>query len=156
MIGVLMLVAESINGFAVVARALHALGVRQIYGVIGIPVTELASAAQVRLLLPFHFVPQFYFFCNINWVFVLNLIHCRCSRHMPAGFLWNTAFWNELFWNWKLSPYSGFGGKGPAPLSGCSVSAFHRLSASDSGACYLLASSPALLLLILFAKHLHS
>ena len=39
--------AESINGFAVVARALFALGVRQLYGVIGIPVTELASAAQV-------------------------------------------------------------------------------------------------------------
>lgn len=45
--GIVLLGAESINGFAVVARALYALGVRQIYGVIGIPVTELASAAQV-------------------------------------------------------------------------------------------------------------
>ena len=48
----MVVVAESINGFAVVARALHALGVRQIYGVIGIPVTELASAAQVSILSP--------------------------------------------------------------------------------------------------------
>lgn len=35
-----------------VARALVRLGVRCMYGVIGIPVTELASAAQVRLAAP--------------------------------------------------------------------------------------------------------
>ena len=38
------------NGYTVVARALAHLGIRFMYGVIGIPVTELASAAQVYLL----------------------------------------------------------------------------------------------------------
>ena len=37
------------NGFTVVAHALANAGVRNIYGVIGIPVTELASAAQVLM-----------------------------------------------------------------------------------------------------------
>ncbi|BDA45528.1 probable 2-hydroxyacyl-CoA lyase at C-terminar half [Coccomyxa sp. Obi] len=37
---------ESANGYTVVARALAQLGIRFMYGVIGIPVTELASAAQ--------------------------------------------------------------------------------------------------------------
>ena len=37
---------KSSNGFTVVAHALANAGVRNIYGVIGIPVTELASAAQ--------------------------------------------------------------------------------------------------------------
>ncbi len=36
------------NGYGVVARTLAALGIRLMYGVIGIPVTELASAAQAR------------------------------------------------------------------------------------------------------------
>jgi hypothetical protein len=36
------------NGFTVVAHALAKAGIKNIYGVIGIPVTELASAAQVR------------------------------------------------------------------------------------------------------------
>ena len=35
------------NGFSIAAEALAALGIRHMYGVIGIPVTELASAAQV-------------------------------------------------------------------------------------------------------------
>lgn len=35
------------NGFSIAAQALAALGIRHMYGVIGIPVTELASAAQV-------------------------------------------------------------------------------------------------------------
>ena len=35
------------NGFSIAAKALAALGIRHMYGVIGIPVTELASAAQV-------------------------------------------------------------------------------------------------------------
>lgn len=38
---------ESANGYTVVARSLAQLGIRFMYGVIGIPVTELASAAQV-------------------------------------------------------------------------------------------------------------
>ena len=38
---------EAASGFAVVAHALANAGVKNIYGVIGIPVTELASAAQV-------------------------------------------------------------------------------------------------------------
>lgn len=38
------------NGFTVVAHALAKVGVKNIYGVIGIPVTELASAAQVLAL----------------------------------------------------------------------------------------------------------
>ena len=37
----------SSNGYAVAAQTLAALGIRHMYGVIGIPVTELASAAQV-------------------------------------------------------------------------------------------------------------
>ena len=37
------------NGFTVVAHALAKAGIQNIYGVIGIPVTELASAAQVSL-----------------------------------------------------------------------------------------------------------
>ena len=36
------------NGYTLVARTLASLGVRLMYGVIGIPVTELASAAQAR------------------------------------------------------------------------------------------------------------
>ena len=39
------------NGYTVVAQALARLGVRHMFGVIGIPVTELASAAQVQTLL---------------------------------------------------------------------------------------------------------
>ena len=35
------------NGYTVVAQTLARLGVRHMFGVIGIPVTELASAAQV-------------------------------------------------------------------------------------------------------------
>lgn len=35
------------NGYSVVAAALSRLNVRHMYGVVGIPVTELASAAQV-------------------------------------------------------------------------------------------------------------
>lgn len=35
------------NGYSIAAQALAALGIRHMYGVIGIPVTELASAAQV-------------------------------------------------------------------------------------------------------------
>ena len=35
------------NGFSIAAQALAALGISHMYGVIGIPVTELASAAQV-------------------------------------------------------------------------------------------------------------
>ena len=35
------------NGFSVVAQALAKLGIKHMYGVVGIPVTELASAAQV-------------------------------------------------------------------------------------------------------------
>ncbi len=35
------------NGFSVVAHALAKLGIKHMYGVVGIPVTELASAAQV-------------------------------------------------------------------------------------------------------------
>ena len=35
------------NGFSVVAQALAGLGIKHMYGVVGIPVTELASAAQV-------------------------------------------------------------------------------------------------------------
>lgn len=35
------------NGYTLVAQTLASLGVRLMYGVIGIPVTELASAAQV-------------------------------------------------------------------------------------------------------------
>lgn len=43
-----------INGYSVVAATLARLNVRHIYGVIGIPVTELASAAQVTTwFLPF-------------------------------------------------------------------------------------------------------
>ena len=38
------------NGFSVVAQALAKLGIKHMYGVVGIPVTELASAAQVRLV----------------------------------------------------------------------------------------------------------
>ena len=40
--------SDASNGYVVVARALARLGVRYMYGVIGIPVTELASAAQAR------------------------------------------------------------------------------------------------------------
>jgi len=36
------------NGFSVVAHALAKLGIKHMYGVVGIPVTELASAAQVH------------------------------------------------------------------------------------------------------------
>ena len=39
------------NGFSVVAHALAKLGIKHMYGVVGIPVTELASAAQVHHLL---------------------------------------------------------------------------------------------------------
>lgn len=39
--------AGSSNGYAIAARTLAVLGIRHMYGVIGIPVTELASAAQV-------------------------------------------------------------------------------------------------------------
>ena len=39
------------NGYMVVARTLARLGIRYMYGVIGIPVTELASAAQACLCL---------------------------------------------------------------------------------------------------------
>ena len=35
------------NGFSVVAHTLAKLGIKHMYGVVGIPVTELASAAQV-------------------------------------------------------------------------------------------------------------
>lgn len=35
------------NGYSLVAQSLARLGVKLMYGVIGIPVTELASAAQV-------------------------------------------------------------------------------------------------------------
>ena len=35
------------NGYSLVARALKAAGIKHMFGVIGIPVTELASAAQV-------------------------------------------------------------------------------------------------------------
>ena len=38
------------NGYTVVAHTLARLGVRHMFGVIGIPVTELASAAQVGIL----------------------------------------------------------------------------------------------------------
>ena len=38
---------NSNNGFSVVAQALARLGIKHMYGVVGIPVTELASAAQV-------------------------------------------------------------------------------------------------------------
>ena len=41
--------ASSGNGFTAVAHALAKAGIRNIYGVIGIPVTELASAAQARV-----------------------------------------------------------------------------------------------------------
>ena len=41
--------AESGNGYSVVARALAHAGINTMFGVIGIPVTELASAAQVHL-----------------------------------------------------------------------------------------------------------
>lgn len=37
------------NGFTVVAHALAKAGIKNIYGVVGIPVTELASAAQVDI-----------------------------------------------------------------------------------------------------------
>ena len=40
------------NGYGVVARTLAGLGIRHMFGVIGIPVTELASAAQARAALP--------------------------------------------------------------------------------------------------------
>jgi hypothetical protein len=40
------------NGFTVVAHALAKAGIKNVYGVIGIPVTELASAAQVTCGLP--------------------------------------------------------------------------------------------------------
>lgn len=40
------------NGFSVVAQALARLGIKHMYGVVGIPVTELASAAQVCLQYP--------------------------------------------------------------------------------------------------------
>lgn len=36
------------NGYMVVARTLARLGIRYMYGVIGIPVTELASAVQAQ------------------------------------------------------------------------------------------------------------
>ena len=36
------------NGYSLVAHSLARLGVKLMYGVIGIPVTELASAAQVQ------------------------------------------------------------------------------------------------------------
>ena len=39
--------SKPVNGFTVVAHALAKAGIKNIYGVIGIPVTELASAAQV-------------------------------------------------------------------------------------------------------------
>lgn len=38
------------NGFTVVAQALAKLGIKHMYGVVGIPVTELASAAQVYMV----------------------------------------------------------------------------------------------------------
>lgn len=41
--------SNSNNGFSVVAHALARLGIKHMYGVVGIPVTELASAAQVCL-----------------------------------------------------------------------------------------------------------
>ena len=40
-------VASGSNGYSLVARALKAAGIKHMFGVIGIPVTELASAAQV-------------------------------------------------------------------------------------------------------------
>ena len=40
------------NGYTLVADTLARLGVRLMFGVVGIPVTELASAAQVPLLPP--------------------------------------------------------------------------------------------------------
>jgi hypothetical protein len=40
------------DGYRVVAEALAALGVKHMFGVIGIPVTQLASAAQVPTSLP--------------------------------------------------------------------------------------------------------
>ena len=43
-------VAHGSNGYSLVARALKAAGIRHMFGVIGIPVTELASAAQVRYM----------------------------------------------------------------------------------------------------------
>jgi thiamine pyrophosphate-dependent acetolactate synthase large subunit-like protein len=39
------------DGHAAVAQALATLGVRYMFGVVGIPVTPLASAAQVHLFL---------------------------------------------------------------------------------------------------------
>ena len=41
--------SDSNNGFSVLAHALARLGIKHMYGVVGIPVTELASAAQVCL-----------------------------------------------------------------------------------------------------------
>ena len=35
------------NGYTLVSQALYRMGIRNMYGVVGIPVTELASAAQV-------------------------------------------------------------------------------------------------------------
>ncbi len=39
--------AARVNGYALVAQSLARAGIKLMYGVIGIPVTELASAAQV-------------------------------------------------------------------------------------------------------------
>jgi len=50
------------NGFTVVAHSLVKAGVKNIYGVIGIPVTELASAAQVTSGLPKYILVSSSFF----------------------------------------------------------------------------------------------
>lgn len=75
------------NGFSVVAHALAKLGIKHMYGVVGIPVTELASAAQVHHLLltppPAMFVtccmsmPAMYVICCMSSLHACCLLTCE-------------------------------------------------------------------------------
>lgn len=76
--------AGGLNGYNVIARQLAALGVRSMYGVIGIPVTELASAAQV---------------CGMRW---------RTHTHMYTGH--HLAAWLPAVQKLARLPFKGFPG----------------------------------------------
>lgn len=60
------------NGFSIVAQALAKLGIKHMYGVVGIPVTELASAAQVQI--PLVLQPYMHFTVEYNIVFHLSTL----------------------------------------------------------------------------------
>lgn len=82
----------SSNGYSIAAQALAALGIRHMYGVIGIPVTELASAAQVICSTCLSSITlciqaDIYTYAVDNVIFALwkqAVASCRCWGYPPS------------------------------------------------------------------------